>query len=125
MDKKFQDDYQDDILIDVKRHGKAIIIKILIPEVEMQNTPDIKEAILDLITDEPTHVILDLSLAKYFDSSGIAMVFKINQTLSEYSGILRLVGLNKSLLRVLYNVASYDDSTYYESVEKALEDVES
>ena len=110
-------------LIHTERKENAVIIKILIEEVVMYTAPDLREAVINAISERPAFVIIDFSAVKRLDSTGLAIIFRVNKLLNEYNGTLRLVGLNKSLLKVLHNVAGYDDSAYFETTEEATRDL--
>ena len=113
----------DEALLATERRGDVVIITVLAERIIMFTAPEIREAILEAIKDKPLNVIINLGRVKYFDSSGIAVIFKVTHFMKEYNGNLRLTGVNKSLLKVLHNTTGYDDSIYFDNLEEALKDL--
>jgi len=60
------------VKIEVARRNARVFVMSLEGELDMSNSPDVRNALLPLFKDEPTHIVVDLSRVPYVDSSGIA-----------------------------------------------------
>jgi anti-sigma B factor antagonist len=76
-------------------------------EVDMHNSPAVREKLLEAAERKVPLVMVDLSRVDYIDSSGLATLVECLQHLSRYGGKLALVGANSST-RDVFTIARLD-----------------
>ncbi len=97
-----------------------MVVQIRASEVTMFTSPEIREKVLAALVTKPKLVVMDLSQIGYMDSSGIAIVFKAIQIVSEYGGKFAAAGLNKSLQKVMHLVTKTPNVAYFEATDVAV-----
>lgn len=109
-----------DIEVIAEDRGGVLVLQIRASEVTMFTSPEIREKVLAALAPKPKRVVMDLSHIGYMDSSGIAIVFKAIQIVSEYGGKFAAAGLNKSLQKVMHLVTKTPNVSYFESTDLAV-----
>lgn len=90
-------------------------------EVDLQNSPKVREALLDALQ-QPGTVVADLGDITYIDSSGIASLVEGLQVAKRQGGRFALARVSPAALRVL-SLARLDKVfTLYDTVEQAMTD---
>lgn len=74
----------------IDTHGDVVVLAI-VGEIDLANVDEVRDEILAASGDDPGAVIVDLSPTRYLDSSGIRMLFEIDEQLSVRRIPLRLV----------------------------------
>lgn len=91
-------------LIPFARLENEAVIAAVDGEIDLKNSPELREALLDLInTQKPKKVILNLSKVQYMDSSAIAVLVESLQKLRKSGGKMCLTNLQprvKGLLEI-------------------------
>ncbi len=91
------------LLPTARLEGDAVIAYVD-GEIDLKNSPDLREALFDLIsTQKPQRVILNLSKVHYMDSSAIAVLVESLQRLRKTGGKMCLTNLQprvKGLLEI-------------------------
>jgi len=89
-------------------------------EVDMHNSPGVREKLLEAAGRKVPLVVVDLAGVEYIDSSGLATLVECLQHMAGYGGKLALIGAGKST-RDVFAIARLDKVfTFYDSEEEAL-----
>ncbi|HRK29797.1 MAG TPA: STAS domain-containing protein [Tepidisphaeraceae bacterium] len=95
-------------LIPSARMEGDVVIAAVDGEVDLKNSPDLREVLLDLInTQKPKKVVLNLSKVSYMDSSAIAVLVESLQKLRKAGGKMCLTNLQPRV-RGLLEIARLD-----------------
>ena len=62
--------------------GEGIVVLTVTGEIDLANVDEIRDQILNQAGDDPGSVVLDLGPTRYLDSSGIRMLFEVDEKLS-------------------------------------------
>jgi anti-sigma B factor antagonist len=76
-------------------------------EIDLHESPHVKEQINPLIEQKLPKVFIDLSGVSYIDSSGIAVFIEAMQRIQAYGGKLGLFGIRKSV-QTIFEIARLD-----------------
>jgi anti-anti-sigma factor len=89
-------------------------------EVDLHNSPGVREKLLEAAERKVALVLVDLTGVHYIDSSGLATLVECLQHLSSYGGKLALVGATKTT-RDVFAIARLDKIfTFYDDEKEAL-----
>ncbi len=89
-------------------------------EVDMHNSPGVRDQLLEAAAREAPVVVVDLAGVDYIDSSGLATLVECLQHMSSYGGKLALIGARKPT-RDVFAIARLDKVfTFYDNEEEAL-----
>jgi anti-sigma B factor antagonist len=92
-----------DLVPTARKDGNAVVAAIR-GEIDLQNSPDLRAALLDLLAREkPARFVLNLSQVPYMDSSAIAVLVELLQKMRKSGGKIILTTLQprvKSLLEI-------------------------
>jgi anti-sigma B factor antagonist len=80
----------------VERKPGVYVIRVE-GEVDMSNSPDVRNVILPTFQKSPSHVVVDLSGVSYIDSSGIATLVEGYQLARAGGGRLTLAGMSSGV----------------------------
>jgi len=69
----------------------GVVVLSVVGEIDLANVDEIRDQILHCAGDDPTSVVLDLGPTRYLDSSGIRMLFEVDDQLAVRRIPLRLV----------------------------------
>lgn len=75
--------------------------------IDLHVSPEIRNALLELIDQRPKRLIVDLSRVPYVDSSGIAVLILAMQSTAEYGGRFMLAGAQEAV-RIILESARLD-----------------
>ena len=105
---------------DIKKNGKATILKVHDKKLDAAVSPDLKGEFLVLCTAQLKELIVDLSVVEFCDSSGLGALLIAERKMREHGGIVKLVGVQKKILSLIK--ISHLDRTFqlYESSAEAL-----
>ena len=76
-------------------------------EIDLHESPQIREAFAPLIAKKLPRLLIDLSGVSYIDSSGLAVFIDAMQRMQSYGGQLALFGLRESV-RNIFKIARLD-----------------
>lgn len=76
-------------------------------EIDLHESPQIKEKMKPLIEAKQPRVLVDLSGVSYIDSSGLALFIEAMQRVQAYGGQFLLCGLRPSV-RTIFEIARLD-----------------
>ena len=89
-----------------RSQGDAVIVNVQ-GEVDLHNSPDLRSALLSVITPVPKRLILNLAKVPYMDSSAVAVLVEALQKLRPSGGRVMLVCLQPRV-RGLLEIARLD-----------------
>ncbi len=75
-------------------------IMALTGEIDLYQSPAVKEELNQLIDQKVGRILVDLSAVTYMDSSGLALFIECFQRISAYGGKLALFGLQPTVLHI-------------------------
>jgi len=116
----------------VDKHEKYILLKLNESKLNSLITPQLKSELILISTEGQRNIILDLSLVKFADSSGLSSLLIGHRLCKNSEGTFILTGLNEAVSRLitisqLDNVLSIVPSTeeaidlvFMEEIEKEL-----
>lgn len=76
-------------------------------DIDLHESPNVREALRALIEPKPPRVYIDLSEVSYIDSSGIAVLIDALQRIQSYGGKLALFGIRANV-RTVFEIARLD-----------------
>lgn len=76
-------------------------------EIDLHESPNVREALRGLIEQKLPRVYIDLSEVTYIDSSGIAVLIDAMQRIQAYGGKLALFGIRENV-RTVFEIARLD-----------------
>lgn len=94
--------------VDVREREPGIYVIRVAGEVDMSNSPDVRNVLLPTFRKGPSHVIVDLSGVSYIDSSGIATLVEGLQLARAGGGRLTLAGMS-SAVEAVFELAYLKD----------------
>ncbi len=105
---------------DIKKNGKATILKIHDKKLDAAVSPDLKGEFLVLCTAQLKELIVDLSTVDFCDSSGLGALLIAERKMREHGGVVKLVGVQKKILSLIK--ISHLDRTFqlYNSLAEAV-----
>lgn len=103
--------------IDVFERKPGVYVIRIEGDVDMSNSPDVRNVLLPTFQKEPSHVIVDLSGVPYIDSSGIATLVEGLQLSRKCSARLTLAGMGQTVEAVF-------ELAYLKEVFEIVSDVE-
>ncbi|HLU86730.1 MAG TPA: STAS domain-containing protein [Taishania sp.] len=77
------------------------IIKTLVEKLDASNASSLKAELLVLNKNGVNKMVLDMSLTKYCDSSGLSAILSANRLCKESSGTFVLCGLNATITKLI------------------------
>lgn len=96
-----------DLITSARQEGDTIVASIQ-GEVDLNNSPDLRVALLDMVvTHQPKNIVLDLAHVPYMDSSAIAVLVELLQKIRKNGGKVYLVALQPRV-RGLLEIARLD-----------------
>ena len=76
-------------------------------EIDLHESPHVKEALLPLIEAKTKRIFIDMSGVSYIDSSGLALFIEAMQRIQAYGGLFALYGL-RPMVRTIFEIARLD-----------------
>jgi anti-sigma B factor antagonist len=76
-------------------------------EIDMHESPQVRERFEPLIAQRTEKVVVDLSRVSYIDSSGLAVLIDAMQRIQAYGGKLALFGIRESV-KTIFEIARLD-----------------
>lgn len=107
-------------LVELENRGGAVIARILESEVTMFALPEIRQTLDQVLVQQPELLVLDFSASSFLDSSGLGMIFQLQQRIEAYGGRFAVCGLRSSLRRVLDAVVKRGEIQFFDTAEQAI-----
>jgi anti-sigma B factor antagonist len=76
-------------------------------EIDLHESPNVREALRELIEQKMPRVFVDMGEVSYIDSSGIAVLIDAMQRIQAYGGRLALFGIRENV-RAVFEIARLD-----------------
>jgi anti-sigma B factor antagonist len=76
-------------------------------EIDLHESPQVKQGINQLLKHRPPRVYIDLSRVTYIDSSGLATLIEAMQQINAYGGHLALFGIHDTVAAI-FHIAQLD-----------------
>ena len=80
-----------DLDIQVSPRGKASVVTLR-GEVDLRSSPQLRQALLELLEKRVSHVVVDLTNVSYMDSSGVGTLVELKRKAERSRGKVTLVG---------------------------------
>jgi anti-sigma B factor antagonist len=105
---------------EVRKTGEATVV-VLEGDVDLHQSPDLHARLVEIATERPRRLLLDLSAVPYMDSSGVGTLVEVFRRVSGYKGKLVLFGLT-SRVRSVFEITKLDRFfTICETLNQAVE----
>jgi anti-sigma B factor antagonist len=88
-------------------HEQDVLVISVEGQLIVANRQELKQRVLDALTDGERKFVIDFSETGYIDSSGLGVLVSVSKKIRELGGELRLSGLNEDL-RVLFELTKLD-----------------
>ncbi|MGI4749883.1 MAG: STAS domain-containing protein [Janthinobacterium lividum] len=85
----------------VDKHEKYVLIKLNESKLNSLISPQLKSELILMNTDGQRNIILDLSMVKFADSSGLSSLLVGHRICKNAEGVFILTGLNDSVARLV------------------------
>ena len=63
-------------------------------ELALSSSPELRKALLELVSSRTPYIVINLEAVPYVDSSGLATLIECMKGVNEYQGRLQLTGVN-------------------------------
>jgi anti-sigma B factor antagonist len=105
----------------VDKHEKYVVLKLNEPKLNSLVTPQLKSELILINTEGQRNIVLDLSLVKFADSSGLSSLLVGHRLCKNADGVFIMVGLNDAVAR-LVTISQLDNVlTIVPSTEEAID----
>ena len=84
-----------------RREGDKAAVLSLAGEVDVANTPQVRDTALQLVSAGVVRLVIDLSATEYMDSAGLGTLVGLHKRLIERGGALLLAGPKPRVKRLL------------------------
>jgi anti-sigma B factor antagonist len=71
----------------VDRNGGAVVVR-LVGELDLYNAPDIRSALLELASEQPERLVIDLSEVDFVDSTALGVLIEVRAKLENRQSFL-------------------------------------
>lgn len=85
----------------VDKHEKYVLIKLEEAKLNTLVSPQLKSELILTNTEGQRNIILDMSMVKYVDSSGLSSILVGHRLCKNSEGVFILTGLNEAVSRLL------------------------
>ena len=107
------------IIKDVQKTPEGTIV-VLSGDIDLRQAPTFHAALVEIVSERPRRLILDLSEVPYMDSSGVGTLVEIFRRVTAYKGKMILFGLNPRV-RSVFEITKLDKFfTIVESRDQAI-----
>ena len=66
---------------DVERHGDGAVVVHLVGELDLYNAPEVRTVLLELASEQPERLVIDLSEVDFVDSTALGVLIEARMTL--------------------------------------------
>ena len=102
------------------RLNENIIIIDITGEVDLYNSPNIKDMIIDKMNSGYKKIVLNLNDVSYIDSSGIGTLIYCRTTLNQANGQLKIINIKDSVKRIFELTRLVNYFNVFDSEEAAI-----
>lgn len=89
------------IELDVTEQGNCIVVSPKVTDLRFDVSNDFKQAIIDLIEEKASHLILDISGIEFVDSTALSAFIAAKSRLAAKGKTMALCGQSKAVMGVL------------------------
>lgn len=100
-------------------HVDGVARCVIVGEVDMATTPQLRDELLGLVDAGEQYLVLDVSGVPFLDSTGLGVLMEVHRRLRDNSGSVALVGARPALVRLLTITNLSRALPVYRSVEDA------
>lgn len=93
--------------MDIQIKGKQAVV-LVGEKIDLSNTKELKDNLLELIDQGVTHVILNFQNAEMIDSSGLGKILLFQKRLKELDGNLKIININSDYIRKMFKMIHLD-----------------
>lgn len=93
--------------MDIQVKGKQAIV-LVERKIDLSNTKELKEELLELLEQGVTHVILNFQNAEMIDSSGLGKILLFQKRLKESGGNLKIININSDYISKMFKMIHLD-----------------
>jgi anti-sigma B factor antagonist len=86
---------------DIEKHDKYTLIRVKTEKLDSNIAPSLKSELVVLNSDGVKNIIIDLSEARYCDSSGLSAILVANRLCKNARGAFVLTGLQDSVKKLI------------------------
>lgn len=121
-------------IFSIKQEEKYYLLKVTINKLDVSNSLEIKQIILELKEKNLKNLIINLKEVKYIDSSGLSAILVAHKVCNEKNGIMVLCGVNEHVMKLI-KISQLDrvldilpteeeaiDAVFMKELERELED---
>lgn len=109
--------------IESRLAGEGSAVLALAGEVDVSNTPQVREAGIKLLADGATRLVVDLSRAEYMDSAGLGTLVGMLKRVKEAGGAMAIAGPQPRVRR-LFEITGLDQIfAIYDDLGTAMKEV--
>lgn len=103
------------------RETDSTCILELSGEIDLDSAPAFRSILSDAVSNNPSHLVLNLSGVRYVDSSGFAAIMGTAKALRSAGGRISLVGCNDHVQRIVKLMRLDADFSLFATEEEALQ----
>jgi len=107
--------------IKTKETPNGVVVFDIEGEVDLYNSPELKEAIKKMIEAKKYNIVVNLAKVSYIDSSGIGALISSLSNLKKYQGSLKITNLQGSVKKVFELTKLTSFFEIYNSEEEAID----
>jgi anti-sigma B factor antagonist len=108
--------------INSRKQKQATILEVE-GEVDLYSSPELRKAVLQVLENKETAIIIDLEKVSYMDSSGVATLVEGLQESEQYGGKFAIANLD-SKVKAVFELSRLDKVfQIYGSLEEALKNI--
>jgi anti-sigma B factor antagonist len=100
-------------------HVDGVARCVIVGEVDMATTPQLRDELLGLLDEGHQRLVLDVSAVPFLDSTGLGVLMEVHRRLRDNAGAVALVGARPTLVRLLTITNLSRALPVYRSVEDA------
>jgi anti-sigma B factor antagonist len=91
---------------DIRKQPESTVV-VLAGEIDLNHSPSLHSALVDVTSERPKRLLLDLREVPYMDSSGVGTMVEVFRRVSAYKGKMVLFGMNPRV-RSVFEITKLD-----------------
>ncbi|MBI5762315.1 MAG: STAS domain-containing protein [Planctomycetes bacterium] len=91
---------------DIRKQPEVTIV-VLAGDIDLNHSPSLHSALVDVTNERPKRLLLDLREVPYMDSSGVGTMVEVFRRVSAYKGKMVLFGMNPRV-RSVFEITKLD-----------------
>ncbi|MGM0502090.1 MAG: STAS domain-containing protein, partial [Bacillota bacterium] len=90
--------------MEIKKEGSNKVTVVANRKIDITNSQDLKEELLNLIQQGYTEITIDFDQVESVDSSGLGKLLLIHKRLKERNGALKIINLNNDYVKKMFSM---------------------